>query len=79
MPMVFIQNPQRLADELGFSGIYPDDKRKPGDHLPTVGEAVVRMLRARAVDKEVTTITRGTHPVRRPRKSKRIRPARPTG
>jgi hypothetical protein len=77
MPMIFIQNPLRLADELGFSGIYPEDKPKPGD-LPTAGEVFAVMSRAWA-DKETTTITRGTHPVRRPRKSKRIRPARPAG
>jgi hypothetical protein len=75
MPMVFIQNPQRLKDELGFSGIGPEDRPKPGD-LPTAGEVFAVMSRV-AADKATTTITRGTHPVRRPRKSKRIRPARP--
>lgn len=73
MPMIYIQNPLRLRDELGFSGI-GEDKPKPG----TTG--VVFSVESRGwVDKETTIITRGTHPVRRPRKSKRIRPARPTG
>lgn len=71
MPMIFVQNPLRLADELGFSGIRPDEKPrpKPGDPL-SPEEVRAYLMRPRAESQH------DQQKARRRRKSRRIREAR---